>query len=296
MQLSYVVVDVFTTTRYEGNPLAIVKLPAEQRNKLSQQQKQAIAKEFNLSETVFVHEPSEGEPVDTIAADIFTIETELPFAGHPTIGTAYYLLKEQGRNVKTLLPKAGPISLNFDGKVVGAQIPQKFHIHDARLASNLSDDRNSPIASIVKELNFVLIRLPDTSTLGNANKGVLQNPYQPDTLDEGWQKGVLGSYFYVSLGIDRNGRQAIRTRMHLDFEDPATGSAASTLACYLSLQEPASKGAGPFEYAITQGVEMGRRSDIIVKVVRNSEGTGIETVTLSGAAIKVMEGVLEVDV
>lgn len=81
-KLDFVVVDVFTAKRYEGNPLAIVRMPPSV--KLTQEQKQNIAREFNLSETTFLHEPTDSESAWTV--DIFTVQAELPFAGHPTIG------------------------------------------------------------------------------------------------------------------------------------------------------------------------------------------------------------------
>lgn len=82
-KLEFAIVDVFTDKRYEGNPLAIVRLPAS--SKVTQEQKQNIAREFNLSETTFLHEPTSEESC-AWTVDIFTTNAELPFAGHPTIG------------------------------------------------------------------------------------------------------------------------------------------------------------------------------------------------------------------
>ena len=84
IKLEYAIVDVFTDKRYTGNPLAIVRVPASL--KLTQDQKQSIAQEFNLSETTFWHEPKEGDEPNTWTVDIFMVNAELPFAGHPTIG------------------------------------------------------------------------------------------------------------------------------------------------------------------------------------------------------------------
>jgi PhzF family phenazine biosynthesis protein len=77
-------------------------------------------------------------------------------------------------------------------------------------------------------------------------------------------------------------------------EDPGTGSASSALCAYLSLLEESTKGKGPFEYHLVQGVEMGRRCDIFVTVTRTEDGTKIEKVELSGQAVKVMEGVIDI--
>ncbi|KAF1968133.1 Diaminopimelate epimerase-like protein [Bimuria novae-zelandiae CBS 107.79] len=83
VNLEYAIIDVFTDKRYAGNPLAVVRVPAS--CKLTQDQKQNIAKEFNLSETTFLHEPKEDE-TNSWSVDIFMVNAELPFAGHPTIG------------------------------------------------------------------------------------------------------------------------------------------------------------------------------------------------------------------
>ena len=77
-------------------------------------------------------------------------------------------------------------------------------------------------------------------------------------------------------------------------EDPGTGSASSALGCWLALQEEKGAGKGPFRYAFTQGVEMGKTNDISVEVTRDEAGTGIKKVVLSGPAVEVMEGTLEV--
>lgn len=88
MSLSFNTLDVFTNARYSGNPLAIVHVPAGLD--LSQTRKQAIAREFNLSETVFLHPAVPGSP-NVFPVDIFTADEELPFAGHPTVGSGWFL-------------------------------------------------------------------------------------------------------------------------------------------------------------------------------------------------------------
>lgn len=82
MKLSFTIIDVFTTARYAGNQLAIVEVPAEHNDSLTQSQKQKIAAEFNFSETTFLHLPPPGEQVVEPVVDIFTTKAELPFAGH----------------------------------------------------------------------------------------------------------------------------------------------------------------------------------------------------------------------
>lgn len=147
-------------------------------------------------------------------------------------------------------------------------------------------------------MSFILVPLPDLATLARAatNLQVVATgtTYNPSSLDDGWQAGLVCTMYYVAQGIDEYGRQKYRTRMFGSREDPGTGSASSALGCYLAGKESKEKGRGPFGYAFTQGVEMGRRNDIAVEVTRGEGGEGIEEVLLSGAAVQVMEGTLEV--
>jgi PhzF family phenazine biosynthesis protein len=291
MRLSFTTLDVFTATRYTGNPLAIVKVPNEYSSTLTQSQKQSIAKEFNLSETVFIHE-TEGE---VALVDIFTHEAEIPFAGHPTIGSGYFLLKYQQKAIKALQTKAGriPVSLEVSDGQVRANIPHNIHVHSHTATSDLNGKAN-PTVSVVKGMTFILVCLPDLEALGKATRNLHGNTYDPAVLDEGWREGLLATMYYVPLSTDASGRCSYRTRMHGSREDPATGSASSALASFLALQEPVEKSKGPFMYAFTQGVEMGSKSDIEVEVVRDNNAA-VESVVLCGTAVRVMEGSLEVD-
>lgn len=113
MELSFATLDVFTSTRFEGNPLAVVRVPAALRGAVTSARKQAVAREFNLSETVFLHEPVNGDAAaaTVLEIDIFTVDQELPFAGHPTIGTSVLARHHFYPAVETLLTKSGPIRL-----------------------------------------------------------------------------------------------------------------------------------------------------------------------------------------
>ena len=129
LQLDFVTVDVFTQTKYKGNPLAIVNVPSTVT--LTQDQKQAIAREFNLSETTFLHEQVDEKL--SWKVDIFMTTSELPFAGHPTIGTACYVLAHAAvarnlaeRNLDAEFEiKAGTVGLRYDveKKTARAAIP-----------------------------------------------------------------------------------------------------------------------------------------------------------------------------
>lgn len=118
-QLDFTVLDVFTHQKYEGNPLAIVRVPTS--CELTQEQKQKIAQEFNLSETTFLHEQDLEAQNNSWKVDIFTTKEELPFAGHPTIGTACFALSQvagkrgaEGTVEAEFMLKAGPVQLRYD--------------------------------------------------------------------------------------------------------------------------------------------------------------------------------------
>lgn len=303
MQLSFETYDVFTSTRYRGNPLAVVTIPASDP-KPTQEQKQAIAAEFNLSETIFIHDaPSSSAR----AVDIFITNAELPFAGHPTIGAAVSLLSS-GANIDTIVTKAGPIPVGSTGtNSAQASIPFNVHLHSKTLGDvqvlpdSLSGDEavraaelKAPFFSIVKGMNFALVELPDVEALGQTRTRALSS--QQDVLDEDWKVGFVGHYYFVRMGtsttVDGVPVVSLRTRMiEATLEDPATGSAASALCCYLSTA--AKEQTVPvIRYEITQGVEMGRESNIVVQVTLK-DGS-LENVALSGAAVKVMSGILTI--
>ncbi|KAK4167782.1 hypothetical protein QBC43DRAFT_137088 [Cladorrhinum sp. PSN259] len=323
LTLDFFTVDVFTTSRFKGNPLAVVLIPASQRPLLPQETKQRIAREFNLSETVFLHIPEDPSST-TREIDIFTIESELPFAGHPTIGSAYLVLNHFGlKHVTHLITKAGPIAINpqggVEGGVVRAQIPHAVKIHSqtmggvldkhsgnqgiaAVIQNGLSQDDDiraaelaAPVVSIVKGMTFVLVQLPSLSHLAKittANRLYFEKLPSGVLQDRGeWDAGFVARYYYVlteDTVTDGQGKQkwTMQTRMtELGFEDPATGSAACTLASYLSLTEKADKGAS---FAILQGVEMGRRSEIVVEA--RVEGEDVKEILLGGTAVVVMNG------
>lgn len=299
----FTTLDVFTSTRYSGNPLAVVYVPKEYSSSLAQERKQLIAREFNFSETVFFHE---GNPHPKI--DIFTTEEELPLAGHPVIGSIHFLVgRLQGGSLaplSTLHTKAGPISITYDtlSSLAHAQIPHNVRIHANRFsltnptlgqADLVAQSQTAqlpssfPVVSIVKGMTFVLIELPDVTALSR----VSTTPIHVSTeLDEGWASSFVGTYFFVKESRIGNST-TLRTRMiAAGLEDPATGSAASALAAFLSID--AHRPDTDFHYEIVQGVEMGRRSEIGVAVRSNAKGDGIETLTLKGQAVAVSHGTI----
>ncbi|KAF2012169.1 Diaminopimelate epimerase-like protein [Aaosphaeria arxii CBS 175.79] len=311
-EVDFVTVDVFTQTRYEGNPLAIVKIP--EGTSLTQDQKQAIAREFNLSETTFLHENNGDELSWTV--DIFMTNAELPFAGHPTIGTACHVLsnvaqarKLNGKFEAQFQIKAGPVGLQYDvqKQTARASIPHDFHIHKRqwkleellevqpglarayeRKEVNLKPEY--PIVSVVNGMAFALVEVEDERALGLVSTS--SRSLSVPGLDEGWDKTFVGSYFFTRSPGGSDGTTRLRTRMiEGTLEDPATGSAATDLSGYLAMVE--GRPGETRRYAITQGVEMGRRSEIGVEVVLNDD-RGVRDVYLEGSVIQVMSGRLTV--
>ncbi|KAM0701901.1 hypothetical protein Q7P35_010811 [Cladosporium inversicolor] len=312
MSLPYTILDVFTQTPFLGNPLAIVTLPPN--TTLSTPQKQAIAKEFNLSETVFIH--SSTTQSSERHFDIFTPRAELPFAGHPTIGTAVHLYSQ---NVRTLIAKAGRIDIEKTAKgALRAAIPHDVRLHEQRLplsssifiSDSMKDDTlqreiasaetGASLFSIVNGMAFALIELPSLEHLSAVRVGVA--PDLPvELLDGGWRGGwSTRRYYYVVLDSEEGEDKAtyhLRTRMVKTtpaMEDPATGSAACALGSYLSLHKARAKAVG---FEIAQGVEMGRESTILIDTRVEMDDGGarrLRTVHLGGTAVQVASGTIAV--
>ncbi|KAF2027920.1 Diaminopimelate epimerase-like protein [Setomelanomma holmii] len=301
-QLEFITVDVFTSKPYEGNPLAIVRIPHGVT--ITQDQKQIIAREFNLSESTFLHEKDADVQKNEWTVDIFMTTKELPFAGHPTIGTACFVLSRaaQERGIQdgiieaSFELKAGHVGLRYDvaKKTARAAIPHDVSVQP-RLADALHQKKSRvqdsfPIVSIVQGMTFVLVELDSLEALEQVD--LAGQTLEISGLDEGWDQTFVGTYFFVRLGKSASGVIEIRTRMiEGPLEDPATGSAASDLAAYLSLKEGKPKETSRYE--IVQGVEMGRRSEIFIDVEMDTGGD-ISKVFLEGGAVPVMEGILRV--
>lgn len=322
-RLDFATLDVFTTERYKGNPLAIVHLPREVD--VEQSRKQAIACEFNLSETVFLHDNDDGSADRKI--DIFLPTTEVPFAGHPTIGTIAYLCAGQPARSSpvrfTLYTKAGPIAASYNHRdgLATADIPHDVRIHCSSvrwkhvldvqpgLSQGWEDngqrvveawsrredgsETTFPLVSIVNGMNFVLVDFPNVDEyLVRLRTGFPSVDPDVTKLDEGWSSSVIAPYYYVVLPEQQDETIRLRTRLIMTVvgEDPATGSAASALSSYLSLRK--GEAGGKYTYEIEQGVEMGRPSRIGVQVTLDSQGKSVAKVLLSGTATPVMQGTL----
>ena len=302
--LSFITVDVFTQTRFLGNPLAIVRIP--KGKDVSTKQMQTIAREFNLSETLFIHEAQKSnDGVTEWRVRIFLVNNEVPFAGHPTIGAACYALGTlaDGAGKGRLVCKAGPIEIEYADGFAKAGIPHNFHRHVENQVSVENVYRLHPalkkgeaavksveVASPVKGMNFAMIELESIDALGLVSpSGIV-----PDLpIDKGWE-GFMGSFLFVITEQPSAGKPVkLQTRMLQDtMEDPATGSASCALSALLAMRLKLSK---TTKFEITQAVEMERQSDIGVVITLKESMDAVEGMELNGSSVKVMEGTLQYD-
>jgi len=296
MQRRYITVDVFTDRAFGGNPLAVV-LDA---GGLSTAQMQAIATEFNYSETTFVLPPQ--NPGHDAEVRIFTPVRELPFAGHPNVGTAFVLARRSNEPWPRLLfeEKAGIVPVEIwreQGEVVGAELtaPQPL----ARLAKlsaeevaaclsltadGIKTDRHVPEAVGVGT-PFVVAELHSRDALRRAN---------PDaaafgrTLPRG---GAFSVYFYTrdipaaEAGCDLQARMFMRGTGGFS-EDPATGSATVAAAALLATLDPLRD--GELKLTVGQGFDMGRPS--ILRTTVEKEGGALLNAYVGGNCVQMMEG------
>lgn len=300
MRLHFATVDVFTSTRFSGNPLAVV-LDAEG---LSTEQMQAIATEFNLSETTFVLPPK--EPGNTAEVRIFTPRAEMPFAGHPNIGTAFVLARA-GESYGHAVPsdsvrfeeRAGrvPITLLKDGgTVTGARLasPQPLSLGgeiDTRMVAaacglSVTDINTTNHHPCIASCGAAFILAEVTSLEALAKATGRADVFQRE----------ISKLPVTSILIYAQAREAeidIRARMfsplHNIPEDPATGSANVALIGLLAQHQPASD--LRLTKTIAQGVEMGRPSLLHAEAVK-TRGAVIATY-IGGHCVPVMSGTID---
>jgi trans-2,3-dihydro-3-hydroxyanthranilate isomerase len=296
MQRRYITVDVFTDRAFGGNPLAVV-LDA---GGLSTAQMQAIATEFNYSETTFVLPPRDG--ANDAQVRIFTVNQEIPFAGHPNVGTAYVLASRAATPPARLKFEEGaglvPVEiLTEGGRVVGAELtaPQPlskltpFSVEQAAgcislSATDIKTDRHPPRIFSVG-LPFLMVEVASREALRRA---------RPDaaafvrTLP---CDGAVGVYFYTRDVPAAEKPCELQARMFFPgssglTEDPATGSA--TVAAAAMLADLASERDGELKLRIGQGVDMGRPSLLLTRV-RKQNGA-VVSAHVGGGCVQMMEG------
>jgi trans-2,3-dihydro-3-hydroxyanthranilate isomerase len=296
----FVTVDVFTDQRFFGNPLAVI---TDARG-LSGDEMQAIATEFGYSETTFVLPPD--NPKNTARVRIFTPTTEVPFAGHPNVGTAFVL-----GNRPDLFGKIPGDTLRFEeiaglveidliregDAVVGATIraPRPLElgteIEPAVIAACASIDvehivthNHAPVFASVG-LPFAFAELDGLPALSAARPDLTSFHRAAEISPSDQMEFSL--FLYVR---DAEDAQQIRARMFAPLdnvpEDPATGSASAALGALLATLAPESD--TNIRMTVEQGVEMGRRSMIGLDVVKRQ---GLVTdVRISGRCVAVMSG------
>ncbi|PYT36993.1 MAG: hypothetical protein DMF52_05015 [Acidobacteria bacterium] len=302
MRHRYLTADVFTDRIFGGNQLAVFP----DGRALATPEMQQAAREFNFSETVFVLPPD--SPAHTRRLRIFTPQAEVPFAGHPTIGTAFVLasigeLRLEGEWTRFVLEEeAGPVPVRVrarDGRPVFAELvaprPPEFGPPPparADLAAMLSldpedllDEPRGP-QGVSCGLPFLLIPLAGRDAVRRAWLRL-----------EVWEK-MLALYWsphvYVFAFDAEHSGHDLRARMFGPAvgvaEDPATGSAATALGGYLGIRDPRRN--GTLRFIVEQGFEMGRPSLLEIEVHKN-EGA-ITEIGVGGASVMVSEGTMEI--
>jgi trans-2,3-dihydro-3-hydroxyanthranilate isomerase len=296
----YMTADVFTSRRFGGNPVAVV-LDAEG---LTASQMQAIALEFNYSETTFVLPPR--NPANTAHVRIFTPRTEVPFAGHPNVGTAYVLATQRpalaNGDERDLIfeEAAGLVPMRLlveEGQIVGAE----FRAPEALSRGSIfASDVTAACLSLSSEeidicehmpqifsvgLPFVVVRLTSRESLSRAVPNI--SAYRSILPREG-ADAVFAYVLDSAPQVDGQAR-VLHARMFspLDgiVEDPATGSAAAATIALLASKDQA--GGGKM-WRVHQGADMGRPSVLSGRTVNERDG-GM-SIYVGGRCVNVFEG------
>ena len=298
MRYRYLHCDVFTDTIFGGNPLAV--LPDARG--LSDVQMQKIAREFNFSETTFVLPAERG---NTRRVRIFTPSIEVPFAGHPNVGTAFALAVSgelgplAGARTVVFEEKAGLVPITIERRSGGAiacelSAPEPLSVGKsvpaAVLAAAVSLDPRE-VATVVHAPTAFSVGLPFLFAELVSREALARARSDPAGVDALVAAGVPADvHLYVRSGDEFD----LRTRMFAPKdgvpEDPATGSANVALAAALAHLD--AKTEGSFRFRIAQGVEMGRPSVLEARVEKR--GGAVTEAKIGGASVLVAEGWIEV--
>ncbi len=302
MRRRFVTLDVFTDAAFGGNPLAVFP----DGRGLDAPTMQSIARELNLSETVFVFPPDDA--VHTRKVRIFTPAIELPFAGHPTVGTAFALVAlgdvdADGPEITVVLEEGvGPVPVRVRcvggepvfAQLTAAQAPDERAVTTrpgdlaAVLSLSVDDlraDRLGP-GAVSCGLPFLFVPLRDIDAVRRARldhqawRRSLESTWAPHMFlfaTQGERPGsdVHARMFGPAVGID---------------EDPATGSAATALAVYLA--ERSGQSDGLLGWVVEQGFEMGRAS--LMEIEAELGGGKVLAARVGGAAVMMSEGTIRV--
>jgi len=297
----YLTVDVFTNQRFGGNPLAVVP----DARGLSAAQMQTLAREFNYSESTFVLPPEDS--ANDARVRIFTPVQEMPFAGHPNVGTAFVLSTLSATAPRSLRFEEGAglvpvtVEVQSDGGVYcELTAPQALFVGNpitdpdvrALLAQALSldvgaisDENHAPCVASVG-LDFMMVEVSDLNALAQV---ALQA--------EAWLRVEQSTGCHAVLAYTRrtdDERLDVRARMFTIqtgvLEDPATGSANSALAGLLATLDERVN--GTLTYSIAQGVEMGRSS--LLNASADKRDGQVVAVRIGGTSVLVAEGLINV--
>jgi trans-2,3-dihydro-3-hydroxyanthranilate isomerase len=299
MQRRYVTIDVFTERVFGGNPLAVV-LDAQG---LSASQMQAVAAEFNYSETTFVLPPR--QIGHTAHVRIFTARTEVPFAGHPNVGTAVVLARELEAKGSPPIDRfvfeerAGLVPIRLlreNGTVVGAELtaPERLSIrssvsvHDAAACLSLAPTdiciATHPPQIISVGLPFLVAEITSRDALRRAKP----NPLEHERVLP--PAGTDAVFLYVRGTADAELHARMFAPLDATLEDPATGSAAAATIALLAQLRPERD--GEIAWRVEQGVDMGRPSLLFGRTEKR--GGSVASVQVAGHAVPVMHGFLHV--
>ncbi len=299
MKRPYYLLDVFTQTPLAGNPLAVVL----DSTGLNDERMQKIAREFNLSETVFVFDPI--DPVNTARLRIFTTVKELPFAGHPTVGTSALLAELRApeflksRDVGVVLeekigivsctvrrPQGSATLAHFDlpklPEPIGpppakAKIASALGLSEADLGFGCHEpaiySAGLPTTLVpLKSFATIAQAHPDLSIFGEAFGETAAYLYTSDTADK--ENDLHARMFGPSLGV---------------FEDPATGASAAALAgALIAFEKPDD---GDHTIRIEQGFEMGRPSLIVLGL--NVKDKELQSASIGGPVVIIGQGTID---
>jgi trans-2,3-dihydro-3-hydroxyanthranilate isomerase len=280
--------DVFASRRLEGNPLAVFP----DARGLSDAEMQALAREMNLSETTFVlPRDAAVERERGVRVRIFTVEEELPFAGHPTLGTALALRGSGGSAEIALELAVGRIPVRFEdapGAPAFGEMTQvdpafgpRHDPHGVAAALGLAGDVDAslPVETVSTGLSFTIVPLRGLEAMRR-----LSGARVAGAAEYAARTGGKFFYFVTREVVDPAARLHARMLFY-GGEDPATGSAAGCAAAWMVAHGVAR----PDERVLVeQGVEMGRPSRIFVRALR--EGERVTGVRVGGHAVEVLRG------
>jgi trans-2,3-dihydro-3-hydroxyanthranilate isomerase len=290
MDFDFTLVDVFSDRPFGGNQLAVFP----HAEGLDDATMQRLAREFNFAETTFVFPPS--DPANTCRVRIFAPKNEMPFAGHPTVGTAA-VLAALGDTEPVAVRRfvfeegIGPVAVTIEGELIRLHLNEPAYeaASDVPQAAVIANVLSLPETAIVGcwyagiGLRFCFVHLADTDLVDRA---ILDKAAWKAAIADGWSPHI-----YIFAGEWRDGAR-VYSRFFAPAvgveEDPATGSAAATLVASLAVHSPDPDGS--YQLRIDQGVDMGRPS--MLHATARKEAGRLAEVCVAGQASIVGSGVI----